>query len=571
MLTQQDFEKKVYGIDGKSYKAYKDMAGVYQFGVFEVYCDYIQGDPFASPSRIRVRLPQKTAKFPFLLFENKVGKIAVEDFLTRRFAQCIRQFVKGNRGTGKSGMIAIDKCGQEILERSSVLINQAFVEVRFVMGLPAQGRRVLGKHAVEMFCNELPHIINQTLFYERIDQEALQQHVALAEDQHYIRCYLETNNLVAFVANGSILPRQSGVSDRPLEYSKTIPFESPPDMRIEMTLPHYGVIKGMAIKEGVTLIVGGGYHGKSTLLKALERGVYDHIKGDGREYVITVNDAVKIRAEDGRRVEKVDISPFINNLPYGRDTSRFSTDDASGSTSQATNIMEAIEVGTHLLLLDEDTSATNFMIRDARMQRLVAKDKEPITPFIDRVKQLYNHMGISTVLVVGGSGDYFDVADSVVMLDEYRLYEVSEQAEKIASQFTSLRYPEGGQTISTAKERILLRQGFDPQKGRKIKVDAKGLYHILFGDESIDLQSVEQMIDISQTRAIGAFIYYCLRHIIDGDKSLNETIDIGIKKIEEQGLDILSPFNNQPYGDFAKPRKYEIAAAINRLRTLKVK
>lgn len=571
MLTQRDFEKKIYQIDGKSYKAYKYMAGVYQFGLFKVYCDYIQGDPFASPSRIRVRLPQQIAKFPSVLFEHKIGKIAIEDFLTRRFTQCIRQFVKGKRGTGKSGMIAIDKYGQEILERSSVLINKEFVEARFVMGLPAQGRRVLGKQAVEMFCNELPHIINQTLFYEQINQEALQQHVSLAEDQHYIRCYLRENNLVAFVANGSILPRQSGVSDRPLEYNKTIPFQSPPDMEIEIILPHYGVIKGMAIKEGVTLIVGGGYHGKSTVLKALERGVYDHIKGDGREYVITVNDAVKIRAEDGRRIEKVDISPFINNLPYGRDTSRFSTDDASGSTSQATNIMEAIEVGTHLLLLDEDTSATNFMIRDARMQRLVAKDKEPITPFIDRVKQLYTHMGISTVLVVGGSGDYFDVADSVVMLDEYRLYEVGEQANKIASQFTSLRHPEGGQPIAAVKERVLLPQGFDPQKGRKIKIDAKGLYHIQFGNESIDLQSVEQMIDISQTRAIGAFIYYCLRHSIDGKKSLQEIIDTGIKKIEENGLDILSPFANQPYGDFAKPRKYEIAAAINRLRTLKVK
>ena len=101
----------------------------------------------------------------------------------------------------------------------------------------------------------------------------------------------------------------------------------------------------MGIRKGITLIVGGGYHGKSTLLKALEAGVYNHIAGDGREFVITDDTAFKLRAEDGRSITGVDISPFIKNLPNKKDTVHFSTEDASGSTSQAANLMEALESG----------------------------------------------------------------------------------------------------------------------------------------------------------------------------------------------------------------------------------
>ncbi len=241
--------------------------------------------------------------------------------------------------------------------------------------------------------------------------------------------------LVAFIANGAILPRESGVSEKPLTQG-ALPFLAPPSLEIEVELPNQGKIKGLGIKKGITLITGGGFHGKSTLLKALERGIYNHIPGDGREGVVTLESAVKIRAEDGRFIASTDISPFISNLPFNLDTQKFSTPNASGSTSQAANIIEALESKSKLLLLDEDTCATNFMIRDKRMQTLIHKEDEPITPFIDRVKELYTSFGVSTILVLGGCGDYLEVADTVIMMKNYKPLDVTLPAKKIIKRTT---------------------------------------------------------------------------------------------------------------------------------------
>ncbi len=531
----------------------------------------MQGDPFASPSRLRVRVPQKVASFPKELFSNSIRRMALEDFLTRVFARAAKR-ASERRGSGKSGMIAIDTPGQEVLKRTSMVVSDEFVEARFVMGLPAAGRRVLGREAIEMFFNEIPYIVKASLFYSSCDSERVKLHVDVVEDQEFLRGELSSRNLIAFVANGSILPRESGVSDKPMSKEKAVPFVSPPSLEVEFELPNRGKIRGMGLKSGITLIVGGGYHGKTTFLRALERCVYPHIPGDGREYVVSLRETVKIRAEDGRRVEKVDISPFISYLPMGRDTKAFSTDDASGSTSQATNIMEALEMGAKVLLIDEDTSATNFMIRDARMQELVAKEKEPITPFIDKVKSLYEDHGVSSVIVLGGSGDYFDVADCVIMMDEYKPVDVTLKAKEIARKFRTNRKSEGGEKFGSIVERIPIPSTINPKKGNKIKVRAKGLKHIQFGRENIDLSFLEQLVDESQTRAIGDFLYYGLaKEYIDGKRTIREIIDLIMKDIEKHGLDVLSPFRGEHPGEYAMPRKFEIAGALNRLRTLKVK
>jgi predicted ABC-class ATPase len=306
------------------------------------------------------------------------------------------------------------------------------------------------------------------------------------------------------------------------------------------------------------------------LLAALEHSVYNHAPGDGREQVATVDSATKIRAEDGRRVEGVDISPFINNLPFGRDTTGFRTDDASGSTSQAANIMEALEAGSKLLLLDEDTSATNFMIRDARMQRLVATEREPITPFIDRARELYEQDGVSTILVMGGSGDYFDTADQVIMMDHYRPRDVTAEARKIAEDFPTLRAPEKPDALKTVSTRIPLPESFDPMKGRKTVIRARGKGHIQFGRTTIDLDRVEQIVDESQTRAIGDILFFALREgIIDGKRSIRQVLQAVEERIDGEGLDVLSPFGS-PQAGYARPRPQEISAAVNRLRTLAV-
>jgi predicted ABC-class ATPase len=508
----------------------------------------------------------------------------------------------------------IDAGAQEVLERTALIVTSDWVEARLQVGLPAAGRSVLGRQAEAMLCEDLPRIVDQALCWEQ-SPESVQQEgrdfVDCVENQEHIRQVLEERELVAFVADDAVLPRQSGATDRPL-VRQAVAFRSPDSRRITIDVPHpvSGSTKmtGMGIPRGVTLIVGGGYHGKSTLLKALERGIYPHIPGDGREYVVTSPDTVKIRAEDGRRVECVDISPFISNLPYDRSTTAFSTEDASGSTSQAANIMEALESGARVLLLDEDTSATNFMVRDSRMQSLVHKEHEPITPFLDRIRELYDELGVSTVLVMGGCGDYFEVADTVLMMRNYLPREVTEQAKTIAREHPSGRSVEATETTSWTLPRIPRPGSFDPSRGKRdVKIDVKELDSILFGRDRIDLRSVEQLVDRSQTNAVGQAIHLAATRFMDGDATLREVVEQLEAELDREGLDILDPFyrpgrpassrtrsglagselerrasktrsglperelRGRHPGNFARPRKYEIAAAINRLRTVRMK
>lgn len=565
----KNLSSKLSRINGKGYKAYKDLLGTYTFDKFVLYIDSVQGDPFATPSKIRIRVNNEN-NFPFLTFDSKEKKTALEDFVLRHLANVIKINIKGNRGTGNSGSIACQNFGQEILERTAVVVTKKHVEARVVLGLPARGRKINSNEAYEMFFEELPKITENSLYFSSLNKETLKEHIETIEDQEFIRRSLEEKNLIAFVSDDSILPRKSGVSDKPMARKNVVPFKSPDELKVTFFLPNKGKVSGMGIKKGVTIIIGGGYHGKSTLLRAIEKGVYDHIPGDGRDFVITNNSACKIRAEDGRSIKGVNISPFISNLPYNKDTTEFHTDDASGSTSQAANIIEALELDSEVLLLDEDTSATNFMIRDERMQRLVKKNKEPITPFIDKVEQLYNDYGVSSVIVVGGAGDYFDVADTVVMMDEYVPRDATQAAKDIASFYYSSREKEGGKSFGSLVTRIPYKESFNTFKGKKIKISAKNKNLIQYGRENISLDFVEQLIDVNQSSAIGDIIYFCNQYIFDNDKNINEIINIILSKIEEEGLDFISPFYGQHPGYYSLPRKLEIGAAINRLRTLKI-
>jgi predicted ABC-class ATPase len=566
--TIADLEALLLRLEGKGYKAYKGLEGVYRTPTFTLFIDHVQGDPFAPPSRVRVQVEHRKAGFPPDTYSTKSRRIALADFLTRQFA-AVAERVEEHLGTGHSGLIAIDRPGQEILERTSVVITEEYIEARFVVGLPARGRRILGKEAAELLCRKVPKIVEETLFFSKLDRRSLYLQILTAEDADWLRGQLPKRGLVAFVADGSILPRRSGIDDRPLPQEKAIPFRSPESLKVEFHLPNRGLIKGMGIPEGVTLIVGGGYHGKSTLLNAIQLGIYNHIPGDGREFVVTIPSAVKIRAEDGRRIEKVDISPFISNLPFGQDTTRFCTENASGSTSQAANIIEALEAGAKLLLLDEDTCATNFMVRDHRMQELISKDKEPITPFIDKVRQLYSEHGVSTILVMGGSGDYFDVADTVIAMIEYRPYDVTAEAKAIAEKYKAERKNEGGESFGQIKPRVPLAWSLDPSKGKyEVKITAKGTRAIVFGRHEIDLSAVEQLVHPGQLYAIGQALYYARERYMDGRRTVAEILKLVMEDIERGGLDVL---DSRLMGHYAIFRPQELAAALNRLRTLKVK
>ncbi len=562
-----DLQTTLRRINGRGYKAYKDIQGSYQFPGFVLHIDHVQGDPFAAPSRLRAFVPHREAGFPADLYATPIRRVALADYINRVFYNTCRR-VEQRRGSGKSGLIAIERPGQEVLPTTAVIVRDDGIEVRFVVGLPAAGRRVLGHEAEELLLRNVPAIVRRAVYYASLNSERLRRHVETVEDAEFLRGQLAEMGLVAFVADGAILPRRSGVDPRPLQEGLVIPFQSPPTLRVSVTLPNRGPITGMGIPRGITLIVGGGYHGKSTLLNALELGVYNHVPGDGREFVVTDPGAVKIRAEDGRRVEQVNISPFINNLPFGRDTTRFCTDDASGSTSQAANIIEALEAGATLLLVDEDTAATNFMIRDHRMQELVAKEKEPITPFVDKVRQLYTDLGVSTILVMGGSGDYFDVADTVIMMDEYRPRDVTAEARAIAERYRAERKPEGGTHFGDITHRIPLAESLDPSRGkREVKITAKGVKTILFGRHEIDLSAVEQLVHPAQLNAIGQALYYAREKYMDGRRTLRQILDAVERDIAEKGLDVIDV---RPMGDYAYFRRFELAAALNRLRTLKV-
>ena len=563
MKGSMELKNELFKIDGKGYKAYKALEGRYDFKKYVLSIDHVQGDPFASPSRVRVIIDNKVAQIPEELFDNKNKEIAVCDFLTRLFSKNIRNQSEKIFGSGKSGLIEISRCPQEILERTAIIRNKNFFEVRFYVGFPARGRSVLARELEKIIFNIIPNIVESTFIYENIDKLALINRVKLMEDQCFIRENLKKKGLVAFVANGSILPRESGISARPLRDGKK--FVSPQALEVEFDTPNRGKIKGMGIPKGITLIVGGGYHGKSTLLKALELGIYNHIEGDGREFVITDESALKVRAEDGRAITSTDISLFINNLPNGKDTVKFNTENASGSTSQAANIIEAIEGKAKVLLIDEDTSATNFMIRDDIMQQLVVKEKEPITPFIDVAKSLYKRLGISTILVAGSCGDFFDIADLVIQMDCYEPYEVTTKAKELSRGKISLR---DDLDIHIDFGRVLVK-GSISEGPKGIKIKNLGKDGLSINKENIDLKSVEQIVDSEQINTIGMTIKFIEDKYSGKDLTVERIVDEIEKDLTKSliGIDNIKGGN----GSLAMPRKQEILCAINRLRTLKIK
>ncbi|GMR12056.1 MAG: ABC-ATPase domain-containing protein [Gemmatimonadota bacterium] len=553
-------------IDGKGYKAYHEIKGEWTLGDITFVVDHVQGDPFAAPSRVTVFVPPEIAALPPESLASEPRLVGVAAYLARRFGKAARSVAR-SRGSGKSGTIEIETPGQEVLRQSAVTVRpDGAIEARFAVGLPAAGRRVLGSEAAALLTGDVPTVVRASLRDHVLDEVI--SHALVNEDAEALRHSLADLDLVAFVADGASLPRRSGIDPRPLVGERVVEFESPESMRVTVELPNAGPVQGMGVPPGVTLIVGGGYHGKSTLLKALEQGVYNHRPGDGRERVATVDSAVKVRAEDGRSVTGVDISPFIRDLPGGEDTRVFSTPNASGSTSQAASIMEAIEAGATVLIVDEDTAATNFMIRDRRMQELVPKGSEPITPLVDRVRQLHASWGVSSVLVLGGSGDYLDVADTVVMMDRYVARDITNEARRVAAELPTGRIRENADELGARPARVPLPGSVDPSRGKRdcdIKVHSRD--RVQFGRGELDLSGVEQLVSRAQTRAVCHALALLGERLIDGETTVAELLGALDRILAEGGLDALDP---RRAGDLAAFRRFELVAVLSRLRTLAV-
>ncbi len=552
----KQLQSQIRAIDHKGYPAYKGLRGSYRFGQYELGIDHVQGDPFAAPSCLHVRVLGQNAKLPKEYYEQKYRKIALEDFLLRGFARAVDKISFQAKGSGKSGLIAVSHPGQEILERTACQIDSRNGDVyfRFHVGFPARGRTIDARELEKILFQLLPPVVERTGIWQNLDQKALQQAIELADDQIAIRQQMKELGLVAFIANGAVLPRESGVSEKPMK--QAIAFSSPESMEVVLQLPHKGLCDGMGIPKGVTLIVGGGYHGKSTLLKTLEKAVYPHIAGDGREYVATDISAMKIRAEDGRSVSKEDISYFIRNLPNGKDTEKFSTLDASGSTSQAANTLEAIEAGSSLLLIDEDTSATNFMIRDELMEQVIAADHEPIVPFIKRVGQLYQEKDISTILVAGSCGAFFHVADQVIQMDRYLPKEITKEAKKAAR-----AYPLKMKLSQDHMEEQRQRRIYLPKAEDRSKIKVMGTDGFLWNKKQVDLRYLEQITDSEQMLAIAKILEWICRKYGGRNVEMQEVLAEVTTQLEQNGLSFVA---GSVVPDMAMPRRLEIAGCINR-------
>lgn len=580
MKNSEELRQQLRSINRKSYPAYKGLKGLYHFGNYILSIDHVQGDPFASPSHVSIQISHRDTGFPVEYYKDTLTGTTLCDYLTRQFEKQVSQYSFRAKGSGKSGLLTASHCGQEILSRTACEITEKGITARFFVGFPANGRTINATELEKILFDFLPVCIQKSFFYSSLNAKELQNYIELAEDQEFIRQTLPAKNLCAFIADGSILPRESGISSRPMKAS--IPFTSPDSLRISINLPHKGKITGMGIPKGITLIVGGGYHGKSTLLNALELGVYNHIPGDGREYVITDATAVKLRSEDGRFIKDVDISMFINDLPHKKDTRCFSTLDASGSTSQAAGIVESMEAGSHLFLLDEDTSATNFMVRDAFMQQVIQREKEPITPFLERAEDLYKKAGISTILVAGSSGAFFHIADTIIQMDNYVPKDITASVKKLCSQYplpavsvTDFQLPHSHRIMSrpaeSSKRLIHNSRGNHSDSGaakpERLKTRISGTDGFSLGRQEIDLRYTEQLIDAEQTAALGLLLKYAVEHLADGRRTLPEIVQFLWKNLSLHGLSFFTE-NQKISCGYATPRIQEIYACLNRYRGL---
>jgi predicted ABC-class ATPase len=568
MQQSTQLRQELNNIHRKSYPAYKSLKGSYDFGEYILSIDHVQGDPFAAPSNLSVEIPLKKAGFPAEYYRENYSKTALEDALLRRFSDKIQEYSFKAKGSGKSGLISTSRPGPEILRRSAVCISDTTLTARFEVGFPANGRTINALELEKILFDFLPVAVVQSFYYKNWKKEILQKVYELSVDQQFIREELKRQQLVAFCADGSILPRMSGVSSRPLK--DAIPFCSPESLQVTMQLPYRGEITGMGIKRGVTLIIGGGYHGKSTLLQALEQGVYNHRAGDGREFVITEDTALKLRAEDGRSIQNLDLSLFIHDLPNKKDTHCFSTADASGSTSQAAGVMEGIEAGSRTFLIDEDTSATNFLVRDAFMQQVVHGDKEPITPFFARVRELYEKAGISTILVAGSSGAFFHVADTIIQLDAYRPVDVKEKVDALLANYPVPAFDTTPFELSMGERRFW---GKSQQKGRggqfkgkredRIKTKVLGTDGFSINHETVDLRYVEQIVDVEQVAALSGMLKYILK-----ENTANASVSQLAKQMEtllsKKGLEAF--MEGCAHCGYAMPRIQEIFLMLNRYR-----
>lgn len=569
----QHLSKLLHELDGAAYKHYQVLAGqCFDHQNFRLGFHHIQGSAGAFPaSIIHLGLAPPFFKLPEACLANAARKMATADYLVRQFTKAAQKHTQPNRGTQGSGSYQPEVLPPQVLERNLVRFSAQEIEIRFRISLPgSRDNRILGHEADEMLTHELPRVVAE-LRQMAMGNFDLKNHCDGIEDMLALQSQLNRHGLVAFVADHALLPRQSGRSEAPLS-PKGQRFNTPENLATYIRLPHAGRIRGLGIRKGVNVLVGGGFHGKSTLLNALAKAVYPHIPGDGREQVASHPETAFVCSEEGRAINQVNISGFMGQMPNEHDPRQFSTQNASGSTSQAAAIVEAVLAGAKLLLIDEDSSATNFLIRDQQMRQLVPED--PITPFFDRVQEIYQSYGVSTLIAVGSSSEYLGVADHVLAMRNYQPVQLTDQVSQL--KLTQPQQPD--QALIISDERRLAVNNFNPayeaerlDKKIAIRIKPLRLHETLmeYGNQQLDLTPLRALVDAHQVMAIGYALLQAYRHFRDAGMTPTELAHVLNDLIETEGLQVLSRGAPSPLF-LARPRRLELAGAINRLRNLKL-
>ncbi|MDR7421842.1 MAG: ABC-ATPase domain-containing protein [Armatimonadota bacterium] len=565
MLPADRLRDKLIVSNGKGVQVYKTLAGAYRFERYELHLDQIHPDPLAPTCLARVRVDQAEAQIPRALWEAPDARVAVEDFLARCVRDAIGRYGR-TRWSGRITPLHIDAGGQEILPRTACAVGEDTVEVRLTIALPAEGRKVLAKPAQALFFEDLPAVVDAGLLWAHLDGEAGRRHCETYLDYLALRDALPVHGLVAFVADGSVLAREAGASGRPMRGGRAAAMHAPDELAVTVHLPHRGLVRGLGIRAGVTMITGGLASGKSTLLAAIAHGVYAHVPGDGRELVATVPDAVALRADPGRRVERVDVSGFVHALSPGMDVTALVAERASGVLAMAAGVAEALEVGTTLLLVDEDESAIAFLARDPVMLELLPAAAAALSPLVERVRALWEIHRISTVIATGALGEYLPVADAVIVIDGFQPASGTARARELAAGAAP-----AGRPFERPAPRCALARGIGGVRGRGLRTEVRWRQTLSVGRDVVDLDGLPQLADAAQARAAGDAVLYAVeRGYVDGEASVAEIVDRTLADVAAGGLGVLAPHPEHP-ADYALPRRQEVAAVLNRLRSLQVR
>ncbi len=349
--------RKVKKIDGAGYGASVNILGSYSYdNQVVLIIDRVPRDPGDPlPGKIKILIPYKELRYDKkIVMKNNLSIRASKHFFNSITHRTIRY--EGHP------WLWIDPPGQAFLERNSINFFEDYVEIRLDFYVPYKGRRkISGGRLRRLIIETIPRIINELRGSSK-KKKNLGRMIETIEDQEYLRKKLSEEGILAFIADGSILPRR-GDSDLPLR--DAVPFKAPKKYSVIFNLPHHGQISGLYIERGkVISFAGANFHGKTTILTALSVAHYNYIPGDGREFVISIDELPLIAAENRRVIRGIDLSILMKKLPGKNiDTALFNTNEASGSTSQAASLLEALEFRVKGILIDEDSSAVNLLLR----------------------------------------------------------------------------------------------------------------------------------------------------------------------------------------------------------------